>query len=129
MPALGLSIKYVTIQGVGDGLRKCDTICDRGIGSGEDHVIKKSIYTIFDTPQLLSNLMRNVKCDRHCFHSRRKHDVTCLVTPDVVGVVLHSDNNNFQPITRFVSLAMLGNEIVVSVTFLRYGGKHATCCL
>ena len=43
--------------------------------------------------------------DCHCFHSRRKRDVTCLVclvTPDVVGVVLHSDNN-FQPITRFVS--------------------------
>ena len=61
-------------------------------------------------------------------HSRRKLDVTCLVTPDVVGLGLPSDNN-FQPITSFVSIAMLGNEIVVGVTFLGYGGKHVTCCL
>ena len=32
-------------------------------------------------------------------------------------------------ITSFVSIAMLGNEIVVGVTFLRKGGKHMTCCL
>ena len=36
--------------------------------------------------------------------SRRKHDVICLVTPDVVGLCLPSDNN-FQPITIFVSIA------------------------
>ena len=61
-------------------------------------------------------------------NSRRKHDVTCLVTQDVVGLGLPSDNN-FQPITSFVSIAMLGKEIVVGVTFLRYSGKHMTCCL
>ena len=58
-------------------------------------------------------------------HSRRKHDITCLVTLDVVGVGLPSDNN-FQPITSFVSIAMLGNVIVVDVTFLGYGGKCVT---
>ena len=58
-------------------------------------------------------------------NSRRKHDVTCLVTPDVVGLGLPSDN--FQPIASFVSIAMLGNEILVGVTFLRYGGKRVTC--
>ena len=47
---------------------------------------------------------------------------------DVLGLGLPSDNN-FQPITSLVSLAMLGNKIVVSVTLLGYGGKHATCCL
>ena len=52
-------------------------------------------------------------------------DVTYLVTLDVVGVGLRSDNK-FQPITSLVSIAMLGNEIVVGVTFLRYGGKHMT---
>ena len=61
-------------------------------------------------------------------HSRRKLDVTCLVTPDVVGLGLPSDNN-FQPITSLVSIAILGNEIVVGVTFLRNDGKHVTCCL
>ena len=48
---------------------------------------------------------------------------------DVLGLGLPSDNN-FQPITSFVSLALLGNEeIVVGVTLLGYGGKHVTCCL
>ena len=42
-------------------------------------------------------------------YSQRKLDVTCLVTPDVVDVDLLSDNN-FQPITSFVSIEMLGNE-------------------
>ena len=59
---------------------------------------------------------------------RRKHDVTCLVTPDVVDVGLFSDNN-FQPIASFVSIAMLGNEITVGSTFLGYSGNHVTCCL
>ena len=40
-----------------------------------------------------------------------------------MGLGLPSDNN-FQPITRFVSVAMLGNEIVVGVTLHGYGGKH-----
>ena len=63
-------------------------------------------------------------------YSRRKHDVTCLVTLDIVGVGLSSDNN-FQPITSFVSnaTALLCNEILLGVTFLRYDGKHVTCCL
>ena len=52
-------------------------------------------------------------------NSRRKHDVTCLVALDVVGVGLR--------ITSFVSIAMLGNEIVVGSTFLRYDGNHVTC--
>ena len=47
---------------------------------------------------------------------------------DVVGLGLPSDNN-FQLITRFVSIALLGNKIVVSVTLHGYGGKHVTCCL
>ena len=47
---------------------------------------------------------------------------------DVLGLGLLSDNN-FQPITSFDSLALLGNEIVVSVSLLGYGGKHVTCCL
>ena len=54
-------------------------------------------------------------------NSRRKHDVSCILTQDVVGLGLPSDNN-FQPTTSFVSLAMLGTKIVVGVTFLRYGG-------
>ena len=60
--------------------------------------------------------------------SRKKHDVIFIATPDVVWLGLTSDNH-FQPITRFVSIAMLGNEIVVGVTFHGYGGKHVTCCL
>ena len=44
----------------------------------------------------------------------------------IVGLGLPSDNN-FQPITRFVSTEMLGNEIVVGVTLHGYGGKHVTC--
>ena len=51
-----------------------------------------------------------------------------IVTPDVVGLGLPSDNN-FQPITRFVSIALLGNEIIVDVTLHGYGEKHGTCCL
>ena len=47
---------------------------------------------------------------------------------DVFGLGLPSDNN-FQPITSFVSLELLGNEIVVGVTLLGYGRKHVTCCL
>ena len=46
---------------------------------------------------------------------------------DVVGLGQPSDN--FQPITRFVSIALLGNEIVVSVTLLGYDWKHVTRCL
>ena len=42
---------------------------------------------------------------------------------DVLGFGLPSDNN-FQPITSFASIALLGNEIVVGVTLLGYGGKH-----
>ena len=61
-------------------------------------------------------------------YSRRKHDVTCLITPDVVGLDLPCDNN-FQLITSFVFIAMLGNKIIVGVTFLRNGGKQVTCCL
>ena len=49
----------------------------------------------------------------------RKRYVTCLVTSDVAGLGLPSVNI-FQPITSFVSIAMLGNEIVVGVTFLGY---------
>ena len=44
-----------------------------------------------------------------------------------LGLGLPSDNN-FQPITSFVSLALLGNKIVVGVTLLGYGGKPVTCC-
>ena len=51
---------------------------------------------------------------------RRKHNVTCLVTLDVVGIGLLSDDN-FQP--SFFSIAMLGNEILVNLTFLSYGGQ------
>ena len=47
---------------------------------------------------------------------------------DVLGLGLLSDNN-FQPIICFVSLELLGNEIVVGVTLLGYGAKHVTCCL
>ena len=47
---------------------------------------------------------------------------------DVLGLGLPSDNN-FQPISSFVSLALLSNEIVVGVTLLGYGGKYVTCCL
>ena len=47
---------------------------------------------------------------------------------DVYGLDLLSDNN-FQPITSFVSIDLLGNEIVVGVTLLGYSGKHVTCCL
>ena len=54
-----------------------------------------------------------LKCDLILSHSRRKHDVTCLVILDVVGLGLPNDNN-FQPITSFVSIVMLGNEIVHS---------------
>ena len=32
-------------------------------------------------------------------------------------------------IASFVSIAIIGNEIVVSWTFLSYGGNHVTCCL
>ena len=56
-------------------------------------------------------------------YSQRKHDVTCLVTPEWPDVM------GFQPITSFVSIAMLGIELVVGVTFRGYGGKHVTCCL
>ena len=59
-------------------------------------------------------------------NSRRKHDVTCLVTPDFVGLGLLIDNN-FQPIISFVPKAMLDIEIVVGVTFLGYGEKFMTC--
>ena len=59
-------------------------------------------------------------------YSWRKLDVTCFVTPDVVGAGLLSDN--FQPISSFVSIAMLGNKIVVGLTFFSYGWKHVTCC-
>ena len=52
----------------------------------------------------------------------RKHNVSCLVTSDVVGVGLPSDR-------QAVSIPMLGNEIVVGVTFLTYGGNHGICCL
>ena len=45
-------------------------------------------------------------------------DVIFIVTPDVGGLGLP---------TRFVSIAMLGNEIVVAVTLDEYGGKHVTC--
>ena len=41
---------------------------------------------------------------------------------DVLGLGLPSDNN-FQPIASFVSLEMLGNEIVVGVTLLGYDGE------
>ena len=61
-------------------------------------------------------------------YSRRKHDVTSLLTTDAVGLGLPSDNN-FQPVTSFVSIAMLGNDIVVGVTFLGYGGKRVTMSL
>ena len=62
-------------------------------------------------------------------NSRRKLDVTCLVTPDVVGAGQLGDNN-FQPIASFVSIAVLGNEIVVGLTFLiSYRKKRVTCCL
>ena len=37
-----------------------------------------------------------------------------------------NSDNNFQPSTSFVSLAILGNEIVVGLTFLCYGGNHMT---
>ena len=47
---------------------------------------------------------------------------------DILGLGLPGDNN-FQPTSSFVSLALLGSEIVVSVTLLGYGGKHVTCCL
>ena len=47
---------------------------------------------------------------------------------DVLGLGLHSDDN-FQPISSFASLEMLGNEIVVDVTLLEYGRKHVTCFL
>ena len=43
------------------------------------------------------------------------------------GVNNFPSDNNFQPITRFVSLEMLGNEIVVGVTLHEYGGKPVTC--
>ena len=42
-------------------------------------------------------------------YSRRKHDVIFLLTPDVVGLGLPNDNN-FQPVTSFVSITMLGND-------------------
>ena len=58
----------------------------------------------------------------------RSNIPTCLVTPDVVGAGPPSDNK-FQPIASFVSIAMLGNENVVGLTFLSYGRKHVTCCL
>ena len=44
---------------------------------------------------------------------------------DVFGLGLPSDNN-FQPITSFVSLALLGNKIMVGVTLLGYGRKQVT---
>ena len=44
---------------------------------------------------------------------------------DVLGLGLPIDNS-FQPIISVVSLALLGNEIVVGVTLLGYGGKHVT---
>ena len=52
--------------------------------------------------------------------------IALIVTPDVVGAGPLSDDN-FQPIASFVSIAMLGNQIVVGLTFLSYGGKHMTC--
>ena len=42
-------------------------------------------------------------------HSRRKHDVICLVTPDVVGVSQISANN-FQPIKKFRLVGALGQS-------------------
>ena len=68
-------------------------------------------------------MSRVVGCRSDC---RRKHDVTCLVTPDVVGVGLRSDNHFFSANYKLkLSLtAMLGNEIVDGVTFLRYGGNQ-----
>ena len=52
-----------------------------------------------------------------------------LLTQDVVGLLglLSVDNHNHKlsPYSIYIYiLAMLGNEIVVSVTFLGYGGKH-----
>ena len=41
---------------------------------------------------------------------------------DVLGLGLPKDNN-FQSITSFVSLALLGNEIVVSVTLFGKAGN------
>ena len=49
-----------------------------------------------------------------------------LSNPDVLGVGPISDNN-FQPIDSFVSLAMLGDEIVVRLTSLTHGWNHVTC--
>ena len=54
-------------------------------------------------------------------NSLKKYDVTCLVlvTPDVVSVGLLRDNNYIcQPITCLVSIAMLGNKLIVGLTFL-----------
>ena len=46
---------------------------------------------------------------------------------DVLGLGLPvPSDNNFQPSTSFVSLALLGNKIVVGVTLLGYGRKHMT---
>ena len=42
-----------------------------------------------------------------------------------MGLGVPSDGN-FKPITSFVSLSLLGNEIVVGVTLLGYGRKHVT---
>ena len=78
---------------------------------------------------ILNDLIRLLPQDPHIrraetygmwWGSWRKHDVIFIVTPG-----LPSDNN-FQPITRFVSIALLGNEILVGETLHGYGGKHMT---
>ena len=47
---------------------------------------------------------------------------------DILGLGLPSDNN-FQPITSFVSLALLWQRDSGRCNLLGYGRKHVTCCL
>ena len=102
-------------------------------------VVVASSYMVFITDTIHSSTPKHLKAHQTTsqgtlskpgmwWGSWRKHDVIFIVTPDVVGLGLPNDNN-FQPITRFVSIALLGNEIIVSVILHGYGGKHETCCL
>ena len=59
-------------------------------------------------------------------NSWRKHDVTCLITPDVLGVGPLSDNN-YQA-ASFVSMTMLGNGAVIS-GFSREANLICAYCL